>query len=660
MPKRSQEELLSHLNPPQREAVTYERGPLLVLAGAGSGKTRVLTYRIVYLVGKLKVRPSNILAVTFTNKAAEEMKSRVFQMIGKGIQDLWIGTFHSMCARILRREGEAMGISKNFTIYDDHDELSLLEKILKEEKISERVISPKYLRGTISGAKNSLIPPEEYPLEEPRSDLIIHLYSLYQKRLRESNSLDFDDLLMKAVELFQGFPEIRMRYAERFEHILVDEYQDTNHAQYRFILLLSSVHRNLCVVGDEDQSIYRFRGADIRNILHFEKDFPDAKIIRLEENYRSTQAILDAASAVVANNQYRIGKTLWTKRKEGRALSLLEAFDEEDEARRVLEIIRKRRGTALPCPLRDFVILYRINAQSRALEEALRRRGVPYVIVGGMRFYERKEIKDLLAYLKVFSNPSDFMSLSRILNVPKRGIGEKTIEILWRHGNLHSLSLYATLGRVEEMEELSPRVMETLKDFYEMCEGFRKLMKKVTVYKLLSQLERRIGYLEGLEREGTLEAMERVENVKELLTGAKAFEKRSPDPFLEAFLNEVSLFTDIDRWDETKDAVTLMTAHNAKGLEFPTVIITGLEEGLFPHSFSYDSLEELEEERRLFYVALTRAKEEVFLTYARGRQRYGSNSFGRPSRFLSEIPSPLLSGDVTGLIRRVSSSSFED
>lgn len=642
-------ENLKDLNPSQREAISHERGPLLVLAGAGSGKTRVLTHRIAHLVGVSKVRPSEILAVTFTNKAAQEMKGRVEKLIGSAIQDLWIGTFHSICSRILRREGEVMGIPRYFTIYDKNDQLSLVETIIKEEKSSEKKVNPKGVLSKISWAKDKLLRPEEYPRDDPFSEEIIHLYSLYQRRLREMNALDFDDLLMKAVELFEGFPEVQKRYAERFRHILVDEYQDTNHAQYRLVQLLSSGHRNLFVVGDEDQSIYSFRGADLRNILHFERDFPEAKIVRLEENYRSTQPILDAASAVVANNQYRIGKSLWTNRKGGSLITVMEGYDEEDEARLVLETVRKKER------LRDLVILYRINAQSRALEEVLRRKGVPYVIVGGMRFYERKEIKDVLAYLKVIANPSDSISLMRILNVPKRGIGGKTVEILWGFANRNSIPLTSALGRADEMEGLSPQMKSTLKDLWGVFEEYRKSKGEMTISRLLSQLVRKIGYLAELEREESLESQERAENVKELLVGAESFTKRSPDTSLEAFLQEVSLFTDIDRWDETKDAVTLMTVHNAKGLEFGTVIITGLEEGLFPHSLSYDSLEELEEERRLFYVALTRAQDEVFLTYARGRQRYGSNPYGRPSRFLSEIPSHLLNGDLAGLPQKVES-----
>jgi DNA helicase-2/ATP-dependent DNA helicase PcrA len=653
-------ELVKKLNPSQMEAVSHESGPLLILAGAGSGKTRVLTYRIAHLIGKLGVDPFHLLAVTFTNKAAQEMRERVEKLIGSAIYNLWIGTFHSMCARILRRDGEHLGIGRNFTIYDEKDRLDLIVRVMKDEDISDKEFHPKSIRSKISGAKNGLVRPEEYPRSNPYSDILIRLYSQFEKRLRENNGLDFDDLLMKTVELFEEFPDIRMKYADRFKHVLVDEYQDTNHAQYRIVQLLSSKHRNLCVVGDEDQSIYGFRGADIRNILDFERDFSETKVIRLEENYRSTKTILEAASAVVAKNHFRKGKTLWSKRNSGRKITLLEGFDEEDEARRVLEILVDKKGTGNATSLRDIVILYRTNAQSRVLEEIFRRMGLPYVIVGGIRFYERQEIKDILAYLKVFSNPNDSVSLKRILNVPKRGIGKKTVEILEHFAALRAETLYQSLKYCDEIDELTTGTKSTLKDFYEMCEIYREEKESASITDILPRLLKNINYLAELERDGTDESLARAENVRELVVGAESFAKRTEAPTLDTFLQEVSLFTELDRWDESKEAVTLMTAHNAKGLEFPTVIITGLEEGLFPHSSSYESIEELEEERRLFYVAMTRASDEIYLTYARGRRRFSGGLYSRPSRFLMDIPPHLLEGDLYGIPESVGTSSLED
>jgi DNA helicase-2/ATP-dependent DNA helicase PcrA len=657
---KTEKNLLKKLNPQQREAVNHEQGPLLILAGAGSGKTRVLTYRIAYLISKLGVDPSHLLAVTFTNKAAQEMRERVEKLIGSAIYNLWIGTFHSMCARILRRDGEYLGIGSNFTIYDEKDRLDLIGKVMKDEDISEKEFYPKSIRSRISGAKSGLVRPENYPRSNPYSEVLIRLYTQYEKRLRKNNGLDFDDLLMKTVELFEEYPDIRMKYADRFQHVLVDEYQDTNHAQYRIVQLLSSKHRNLCVVGDEDQSIYGFRGADIRNILDFERDFPETKVIRLEENYRSTKTILEAASAVVEKNHFRKGKTLWSRRNSGQKITLLEGFDEEDEARRVFEILVKKNGTGSATSLRDIVILYRTNAQSRVLEEIFRRMGLPYVIVGGIRFYERQEIKDILAYLKVFSNPDDSVSLKRILNVPKRGIGKKTVEILEHFAEIHSKTLYQSLENCDEIDELSTGIKSTLKDFYEMCENLRGNKESESINDLLSRLFLNINYLKELEREGTEESLARAENVRELVVGAESFTKRTENPSLDTFLQEVSLFTELDRWDASKEAVTLMTAHNAKGLEYPTVIITGLEEGLFPHSSSYDSVEELEEERRLFYVAMTRASDEIFLTYARSRRRFSGGLYSRPSRFLMDIPPHLLDGDLYGIPERMESSSLED
>ncbi len=638
-------DLLSDLSPPQREAVTHPEGPLLILAGAGSGKTRVLTYRIAYLVGKLNVRPHNVLAVTFTNKAAGEMRDRIVSLIGGLSKNLWLGTFHSACVRILRENAKALGYPKSFTIYDQTDQLNLTKRVMKELGISERYFDPRRVRARMSRAKNTLTPPEEYAQMDPVEEVVAQVYRGYQERTKENGALDFDDLLMKTVELLQDFPQVRDRYSGRFRHILVDEYQDTNRAQYVIVKLLSQGHRNLCVVGDDDQSIYGFRGADISNILDFEKDFPDAKVVRLEENYRSTQRILSAASSVVSRNLGRKEKELWTKKEAGEEIELIEAEDEREEADLILSAVRKEMSEG-GRSLRDFVLLYRTNAQSRALEEAFRVLDVPYLIVGGVRFYERKEIKDILAYLKVIANPLDSLSLRRIINIPRRGIGEKTVRKLADFALSRSVSLYEAIGRVGETEGVSPRTRSALLAFFQLMEGYRNSKGNLSTSELVGGLIDDIGYLRDLAEEGKIEAEGRLENVRELLVSIDDFCTSSSDSSLDAYLAKISLFTDVDGWDNRQEAVTLMTAHNAKGLEFPVVFISGLEDGLFPHSSSFRSSEELEEERRLFYVGLTRAKEKVYLSHARERGRSGMRS-AAASRFLREIPEELFKRGLT-------------
>ncbi len=635
--------LKNQLNPAQYEAVTHPQGPLLIFAGAGSGKTRVLTNRIAHLVETLRVDPYNILAVTFTNKAAGEMNQRLEKLLGRQFQGLWVSTFHSLCARILRFDGEVLGYKKNFSIYDQDDSLSLIKRCYKELGMQDANPAPGICAVKISRAKDRLIYPDEY--KSSASNLIernvARVYERYQEELLASNALDFDDLIMKAVELFRKFSEILDKYRQRFLHILVDEYQDTNHAQYVLVNLLAAEHKNLCVVGDDDQSIYGWRGADISNILNFEKDFPGAKVVRLEQNYRSTQTILTAASAVVVKNVGRSPKKLWTEGEVGEKLTILPTEDESREAIAVVEKLSGLRSTDF-LTLSDFVILYRTNAQSRSLEEALRRTGIPYEIVGGVRFYERMEIKDVLAYLRVIVNPSDSVSLLRIINVPKRGIGPQTISKLQKWADSEKISFYEALILSEDNPELSQNVKKKLADFGKLAESFKKKAGELLPEKLASEVIEKTNYLHHLEEAFPREEAEsRIDNVKELVSAVQEFSERSETPTLEAFLEEVSLLTDIDRWDPESDKVTLMTLHSAKGLEFPVVFITGLEEGLFPLSRCMESREELEEERRLFYVGLTRAKERVFLSYAFRRRRFDDVGSLR-SQFLEEIPQELV------------------
>ena len=635
-------DFLKDLNPAQREAVTYTSGPLLVLAGAGSGKTRVLTYRIAYMIGVKRVDPQKILAVTFTNKAAGEMKKRVERLCGKAGIGVWVSTFHSCCARILRREANLLSYTRNFSIYDQDDQRSVIKKCMEELDISSKKFSPDATGSRISSAKDRLLTWQDFSLQAKDffEETVARIYKLYQKKLEEANAFDFDDLIMKTVEVFTNQSQILEKYQRRFGHILIDEYQDTNHAQYVLVNLLASKGRNLCVVGDEDQSIYGWRGADINNILNFERDYPDAKVIKLEQNYRSTQVILDASGAVVQNNQNRKGKTLYTRIEGGEKVELLILENEYQEAEALVKQIQhliQQYGYSLS----DFVILYRTNAQSRVLEQKLRDNGIAYVIVGGVRFYERKEVKDTLAYLKVLVNPQDDLSLKRIINVPGRGIGAKTISKIENFCLRKRLSLLEGIRKVDEVEGISPRLKSTIQDFSKMLNEFSMLKTKLPIDELTELVTEKTGYLDELKKEKTVEAESRIENIKELINATSEFKERSEHPTLEGFLEEVSLLTDIDMWDKTKDAVTLMTLHAVKGLEFRVVFITGLEEGLFPLSRSLENPSDLEEERRLFYVGMTRAEERLFLSYARHRRRF-ADLRNLESRFLDEIPRELL------------------
>jgi ATP-dependent DNA helicase UvrD/PcrA len=633
--------MLEALNPPQREAVLTTDGPLLVLAGAGSGKTRVLTHRVAHLIQDCGVQPRRVLAFTFTNKAAGEMKERVAHLLGGAPRDLWVGTFHATGVRILRQSGPAIGIDRGFVIYDTDDQESLLRRILRDLDLNDRDMSPKAIRSAISAAKNALLGPEAFAAEAEgyRAERVARLYAEYQKRLRAHHALDFDDLIGEPLRLFAERPDIRDSFAERFQYVLVDEYQDTNAAQEKLIENLASGYRNLCVVGDDDQSIYGWRGADVRNILDFEKTYPEAKVVRLEQNYRSTGVILAAANAVVKHNQDRKDKTLWTDRNGGDLLQLTVTADEETEAERVVSAVMNetRRGLTLS----ELAVLYRTNAQSRALETAFRRATIPYELVGGVAFYQRREIKDLLAYLRILVNPDDDLSFSRILNVPKRGIGNTTLDRLAEHANREGKSLCASMESVPMSLEFTASARQKLGEFHRLLTEFKaRLEEPVDV--LLKDLVERIGYLDYLEADEPETAVERSENVEELVAGARAFVEESETKDVTSFLSEVALLTDIDRTEEGVEKVWLMTMHNAKGLEFPAVFLTGLEEGLLPHLSSMETDADLEEERRLFYVALTRAKERVHLFAAATRQHWGGPVGAPLSRFAEEIPEELI------------------
>ncbi len=636
--------ILADLNPPQREAVLLTEGPLLILAGAGSGKTRVITHRIAYLIGELNIRPWNVLAVTFTNKAAEEMRERVANLLGAEGLNVWVGTFHATCVKILRKSAQHLGLRSSFVIYDEGDQLALLRMCLRELDLSERVIHPRVVQSRISRAKNDLLTPAEYAAQaaDYLEERVARIYYRYQAALQRNGALDFDDLLTETVRLFLERPMILTSYQDLWSYIMVDEYQDTNHAQYRLIRLLAERHQNLAVVGDDDQSIYRWRGADLGNILDFERDYPLCKVIRLEQNYRSTKSILEAASSVIAWNRGRKEKRLWTDNDAGEPIGFCHARDEEDEAVFIVETIRHlavQEGYSFD----DFAVFYRVNAQSRILEDALRRAVVPYVIVGGLRFYERKEIRDLLAYLRLIANPADSVGFLRAVNVPPRGIGRTTLDRLTEFAMASGLSLWEACAEIEKHGLLPTRQLKALQDFRSLIERFVMRLPETSVPDLVSTLLHETGYVAELEKEGTPDALSRIENLRELISAAQDFTQRSEDTSLHAFLDMVSLLTDVDEsLKETGGKVTLMTLHMAKGLEFPVVFIAGMEEGLIPHGRAYTDPEELEEERRLCYVGMTRAKRRLFLTTAVQRRLYGAESFNLPSRFLEEIKPHLL------------------
>ena len=648
------DKLLFDLNPQQKEAVQYFDGPLLVLAGAGSGKTGVLTHKIAYLLATKTVDTANILAVTFTNKAANEMKKRVERLIDSQVSSMWIGTFHSICARILRLEAKHIGFNSNFTIYDSDDQLKQIQNIMGFLNIDQSLLKARQVQYAISNNKNKMQNASDF--EKSASDFkrqkIAEIYWEYESALSHNNAFDFDDLLIKPLEIFTLHKNILKKYRDKFGYILVDEYQDTNKSQYHLIKMLSAVRQKVCVVGDEDQSIYRWRGADIENILGFERDFPQCKVIRLEQNYRSTETILDAANSLVANNLKRLGKTLWSTKKQGEKIQLIQTSNEGAEAAKARDIIVDFQNDP-QYTLNDIAVLYRTNAQSRALEDQLRRAGIPYALVGGVKFYERKEIKDIIAYLRVLVNPNDSNSLRRIINYPARGIGNTTLKHLTDFARKNKQSLYEVLSNLEMIPGINPGIKARLKNFYDIIEKLKEQVESVTAYKIAMKVIDTFRLREPYLNSENPEDRSRLENINELLNSISLFveNNETADGNLQQYLQEVSLLADIDRWNNSNNVITLMTLHSAKGLEFPIVIITGLEDGLFPIFRSLENNEDLEEERRLFYVGMTRAKERLFLLWTLQRYRFQNSEFGMstrnvPSRFLKEIPSQYIKEEV--------------
>lgn len=639
------EEILQKLNPTQREAVETTEGAVLIIAGAGSGKTRALTHRIAYLIKVKNISPRNILAVTFTNKAAGEMKERVIELLdGDKNRVPLMGTFHSICVRILRKEIEKIGYKKSFNIFDAQDQLSVMKKVMKEMEIDTNQFKPQAMLGAISKAKNELIGVESFIAGAGSywEDAVSKIYEAYQKKLKEQEALDFDDLIMLVVHIFKKFPEVLEQYPERFRYIMVDEYQDTNHAQYTLIGLLAKKYGNICVVGDDWQGIYSWRGANIQNILDFEKDYPQAKIIKLEQNYRSTQNILDAAYGVISKNANRKDKKIWTENKGGHLLASFEARDEQEEAEFIVAEIKKTREESKESrAFSDFVVLYRTNAQSRIIEEAMLRNSMPYRIIGGLKFYQRKEVKDIVAYLRLIKNFNDAISIERIINEPKRGIGEASLK-KWAGFSRQKSSDLITAGLIiNEESGLNASKIEGIKKFCDFVKGMREVSDKLSVTDLMEKVFRDSGYEKYL-LDGTEEGETRYENIKELLTVARKYDDYAEEEGLDLFLEEVALVSDTDNIDQAKDAVHMMTLHSAKGLEFQVVFIAGLEEGILPHSRSLMNQNEMEEERRLMYVGITRAKEKVYLLFTSQRNIFGTTQMNPPSRFLDDIPPHLV------------------
>lgn len=635
------------LNKEQLDAVQTINGPMLILAGAGSGKTKVLTCRIAHLLQQ-GVRPYRILAITFTNKAAAEMRERVDHMAGAAARDVWLFTFHAFCARLLRYELENLsGYANNFAIYDTSDSKNLIKQVLKEMNLDEKRFPLPAIISNISNAKNALLLPDAYAREASGyyEQQVAKIYDAYQKKLQANNAVDFDDLLLLALRLLQENPAVREKYQRKFDYLMVDEYQDTNHAQYLLTKLLAAGHRNICVVGDADQSIYGWRGADIQNILDFEKDYPDAKLVKLEQNYRSTQVILDAANAVIDNNSGRKPKNLWTANGNGSEIVYYQANDERDEARYVIENMQKLQLNE-SAKLGDMAVLYRTNAQSRVFEEMLIKSGIAYTMVGGTKFYERKEIKDALAYLRLIFNPSDSLSLLRIINVPRRGIGDATLARLQEHANATGQTLFEVVTNAADVPGLASRFAGKLDELSELLFELMGEAADVPVKQLLDDVLLKTGYLEELQSSKDPQDESRVENLKEMLSVTEDFavkcERNGEEPTLENFLADVALVADIDDAELGEDAVTLMTLHSAKGLEFPNVFLVGMEEGIFPHSRTLMNDDEIEEERRLCYVGITRAEKHLFLSNARTRTIYGRTQYYTPSRFLQEVPRNLV------------------
>lgn len=652
-------EIIEGLNDKQKEAVLSTSGPCLVIAGAGSGKTKVLTHKIAYLMQEKNVKPWNILAITFTNKAANEMKERVEKLVGEVAKDMWIGTFHSICVRILRRYIDRIGFTSSFVIFDSSDQRTLVKQCLKQLNIDDKMFTDRAVLSEISNAKNEMLEPDMYKLRtnnEIRKETVARVYEMYQKRLRENNAIDFDDIINYTIKILSENPDVLEYYTDKFEYVLVDEYQDTNKAQFTLVSILAARHGNITVVGDNDQGIYSFRGADITNILNFERDFPGTQIIKLEQNYRCTQNILDAANSVIKNNETKYEKKLWTENGKGGKITVYRGTDEYDEANFIVENINILRREEY-MTYNDFAVLYRMNSQSRSIEDILRRENIPYKIVGGLEFYERKEIKDIIAYLRLIQNSSDNLSLIRIINEPKRGIGKTSLENVEQVAIQAETSMYDVIKRADEFG--LNRVFANSREFISQIEELRSKKDDIKISDLIKETLNKTGYTKALEDENTTEAETRIENLEEFLTVAIEFEEELADNSLEEFLEGITLSSDIDGTDDSEDSVTLMTLHSAKGLEFPAVFLVGMEEGIFPGYKSIGEPKELEEERRLAYVGITRAKQNLFISCAKQRTIFGSTSCNQPSRFVKEIPKELFDG-YDESFEETTSKSYED
>ncbi|MCI8277737.1 MAG: DNA helicase PcrA [Clostridia bacterium] len=636
--------LLEELNDKQYEAVTNTEGPCLVIAGAGSGKTKVLTHKIAYLIEENNVKPWNILAITFTNKAANEMKERVEKLVGDVTKDMWIGTFHSICVRILRRQIDRIGFDTSFVIFDTSDQRTLVKQILKSQNLDDKIFTDRSVLFEISNAKNEMLEPDAYSaraMGDFRKEKIADIYRIYQKRLKENNAIDFDDIINFTIKILLDNPDLLEYYSDKFKYVLVDEYQDTNKAQFTLVTLLAAKYGNITVVGDNDQGIYSFRGADISNILNFEKDFPGTKIIKLEQNYRCTQNILNAANEVIKNNETKYEKKLWTSNDEGNLPKVYRGDDEYDEANYIVRQINHLKMEEY-YKYSDFAVLYRMNTQSRSIEDILRRENIPYKIIGGLKFYERKEIKDIIAYLRLIQNTSDNLSLTRIINEPKRGVGKTSLDNIEAISNSQGVSMYDIIKEADKYG--LNRIFGNTREFIQVIEELKTKVDTLSISELIKQTLNKSGYTKALEDENTIEAENRIENLDEFLTVAMEFEEESADNSLREFLESITLSSDIDGMEETEESVTLMTLHSAKGLEFPTVFLVGMEEGIFPGYKSIGEEKEIEEERRLCYVGITRAKENLFLTCAKQRTIFGSTSYNAVSRFVKEIPANMLEG----------------
>ena len=638
------EEILKGLNDKQYEAVVNTEGPCLVIAGAGSGKTKVLTHKIAYLMGEKNILPWNILAITFTNKAAKEMKERIELLVGDAAKDMWIGTFHSICVRILRKFIDRIGFDSSFIIFDSTDQKTMIKQILKDLQLDDKIFTDRSVMSEISNAKNEMLEPETYAVKahgDFRKERIAEVYERYQKRLKENNAIDFDDIINYTIKILMENPDVLQYYSNKFEYVLVDEYQDTNKSQFTLVTMLASKHGNITAVGDNDQGIYSFRGADISNILNFEKDFPGTKIIKLEQNYRCTGNILKVANAVIKNNEVKYDKKLWTENDVGNLPKVFSADNEYDEGRYIAEqiehLIREEKYK-----YSDFAVLYRMNTQSRAIEEILRREAIPYKIVGGLKFYERKEIKDIISYLRLVQNSADNLSLNRVINEPKRGIGKTSLDKIAQIAGENNISMYQVIKNAD-VYGLN-RVYLNSREFIDCMESIIAKKDELTISELVKKILKDTGYTRALENENTIEAENRIANLEEFLNVAVEFEEESADNGLSDFLEGITLSSDLDNMEETEESVTLMTLHSAKGLEFPVVFLVGMEEGIFPGYKSIGEQKELEEERRLCYVGVTRAKENLFLTNSKQRTTFGSTTHNPPSRFLQEIPKELLDG----------------